>query len=220
MQPLPWSRLYRYRKQVARRFGSIWGLPVRKRYHTVLSEHGRDGMRVLEIGAGDRGLEDRLSRQWPKTQYRSFDIDREQRHDFYSLDEIDGEFDLVCMFEVIEHVPMQQALAILAQAFAVLAPGGLLMVTTPNTYCPPNYLRDATHITPWCYDELGGVVRSVGFDVEHIFRLYHDPLLRKFLRRFLFFPIHYSLRIDFAKQIMLVASKPVLPAADGNPEHG
>jgi len=205
---LPWSRLFECRKKVASRYPSIWRIPVRKRYHTVLEAVGRDGMQVLEVGAGDRGLERRLLRVWPATSYRSFDIDRERFHDFYRLEDVRGEYDLVCMFEVVEHVRPEQVFSILDRALSVLRPGGLLLVTTPNIFCPPNYLRDATHVTPWCYDELGGIALLSGFEIVDLFRLYHDALLHKLMRRILFFPVHYSLRIDFAKQIMLVARKP------------
>jgi hypothetical protein len=37
MTDLDWGRLYLPRREVARRFGGIWSLPLVKRYHTVLA---------------------------------------------------------------------------------------------------------------------------------------------------------------------------------------
>lgn len=206
--PISWSELYAARRAVQERYRKIWHLPIAKRYSPVLYRYGRDGARVLEIGAGDRGLQRRMTEWWPGTQYRSYDIDPNTQQDFHRLEDITGEYDIICMFEVIEHVRPEVAGEILAKCHTVMAPGGLLFVTTPNVYYPPNYLRDATHITPWCYDELGAVVLMAGFELNIIYRLYHDPLVAKFLHRVLFYPLHRMIGIDFAKQIILIAKKP------------
>lgn len=206
--PVNWSQLFKYRRETERRFGSIWQLPIRKRYIRVLTRYCTDASHVLELGAGERAVGEGLRLRHSSLVYRSMDIDRSNQHDFYSLDEISGEYDLVCMFEVIEHISPELALTMLQKAWAALKPGGHLFVSTPNIYYPPNYLRDATHITPWCYDELGGIARLAGFEVEHLYRLYNDSLLGKFVHRVLCYPLHRAMGIDFAKQIMLVARKP------------
>ena len=202
-----WSELFNHRVETRRRFGSIWKLPIAKRYNRVLQNYTNDSSHVLELGAGGRGVGEALQMRHSSLVYRSMDIDRNNHHDFYSLDEITGEYDVVCMFEVIEHVRPELALSMLQKAYSALKPGGTLLVTTPNIYNPPNYLRDATHITPWCYDELGGVARLAGFEVEQLYRLYNDSVLGKLLHRVIGYPLHRLVNIDFAKQIMLVAKK-------------
>ena len=60
-----WSNLYQHRRAVAERYpAGIWSVPLEKRYHTVLDRLGRRGMRVLEIGAGARALQQRLQARW------------------------------------------------------------------------------------------------------------------------------------------------------------
>lgn len=208
MTTINWSQLFKFRQEISKRYPAIWGLPIAPRYSDVLLGTDIKPATLLEVGAGDRGLQKKVVQRWPDCQYASFDIDEHGNHDFSELSEITGEYDLICMFEVIEHVRPEVALDILTKCLEVLKPGGQMMITTPNIFYPPGYLRDATHITPWCYDELGGIARLAGFEVSQLYRLYKEAILKRLLRRYLAYPLFRLLRIDFAKQIMLVAAKP------------
>jgi len=205
---IDWSILYRKRKEISAKFGTIWHLPIRKRYHTVLLPLGGKGVRLLEIGAGDRKLKNLLTKNWGETNYHSCDIDKNYPHDFHDISLIAGEYDIVCAFELIEHLGLKEARELLEKIFQLLPPGGKIVLTTPNIYYPPGFLRDVTHMTPWCYDELGGMLSLAGFNVTHIYRLYNDSLLKKFVKRILFYSLFRLLGIDFAKQIIVVAEKP------------
>lgn len=209
MENIDWSNLYQHRKKISRQFGSVWKLPVEKRYHSVLKVLGKSGCKVLEIGAGDKKLRHRLKREWGNLQYFSCDLDSQFDHDFKSIAAIEGEYDLICAFELVEHLTLDDASAMLKKCFAHMSAGGKLMLTTPNIYYPPAYLRDATHITPFCYDELGGLVEKSGFTVTKICRLYHDALIKKLVKRILLYPLFRVMNIDFAKQIAVVAIKDV-----------
>jgi hypothetical protein len=76
-----------------------------------------------------------------------------------------------------------------------------LVLSTPNVFHPPAYLRDVTHRTPLCYDELAGLVTGAGLEIEHVYRIYNDPLPRMLLRRYAFGWLFRLLGIDFARQI-------------------
>ena len=203
-----WQQLYRHRRAIAQRFGAIWDIPVRKRYHQVLSDLGEAGISLLEIGAGNRGLAQRMGNYWSHFDYRSCDIDDTYEHDFGHISKIEGRYDVICAFEVIEHMPLQEAADMLVKLRQHLKPGGRLVLTTPNTFYPPAFLRDATHITPFCFDELAGLVNLAGFRVQSIYRLYHDALFKKFIRRIVMYPLFRLLGIDYAKQILVVAENP------------
>lgn len=148
MPDIEWSQLYKNRQAVADRYRSIWQVPLKKRYSNVLFDLSTKPQAVLEFGAGARKLEDKVKKRWPGCEYASFDIDESRFHDFYKLEAVSGEYDIVCMFEVIEHVRPELAVEMLSKSFEVLNSGGLLVVTTPNIFYPPAFLRDATHITP------------------------------------------------------------------------
>ena len=206
-----WSEQYKLRREAAQRFGRIFALPIEKRVRDVLLQCVDDRARVLEVGAGDRRVGELLRGNREGVDYRSMDIDPRGEHDYRSLDEIDRAFDCVFAFEVVEHIAAEEIPGWLARLAELLAPGGRLVLSTPNTYYPPAYLRDVTHRTPLCYDELAALAAAAGLEVQRIARVYHDPVHRTLLRRYLFGWLFEMIGIDFARQIILVARK---PAAD------
>ena len=206
---IDWQQLYKHRKAAEKTFGAIWDVPIKKRYHTVLADEGGPGVSLLEVGAGDRALSTTMQKYWGKFEYKSCDIDPSFDHDFSHSREIEGEYDLIAIFEMIEHVSLEDAAELLTDCFEHLTHGGSIVLTTPNTFYPPAYLRDATHITPFCYDELAGVLSLCGFEIKAIYRLHHDAVLKKFLKRVVFYPLYRLLGIDFAHQIAVVATKPL-----------
>jgi SAM-dependent methyltransferase len=206
---IDWSQLYESRKSIAKSFGEIWQIPIARRYYNVLRTLGGGSTSLLEVGAGDRGLKPKMEAYWGPYEYTSCDIDSQYDHDFNDIDEVEGEFDLICAFEMIEHVSLEDAHHIISQCYQLSVPGGQIALTTPNIYYPPGFLRDATHRTAFCYDELGGLLLICGYEVTAIYRLYHDSILKKLIKRVLMYPIFRALGIDFAHQIIVIGRKPV-----------
>jgi hypothetical protein len=54
-----------------------------------------------------------------------------------------------------------------------------------------------------------------GYEVTAIYRLYHDSILKKLIKRVLMYPIFRALGIDFAHQIIVVGRKPVSEQISG-----
>lgn len=204
---IDWSLLYQNRKQVAKQFGTLWQLPIKKRHHQVVREYSLANSSWLEIGAGSRNLKPIIEECNQSCQYKSYDIDQRNFHDFYSLEEIKGQYDRIVMLEVIEHITLDHAAEVLQRCFSVLKPNGKILISTPNIYYPPAFLRDVTHITPWAYDELGGFLQLNGFSVENIYRIYHDALIRKIPTLTFMRPVHKLMGIDYSKQIIIVAAR-------------
>src|SRR5688572_13195575 len=53
--------------------------------------------RILEIGAGDRSFEPELRARGFAGLFRTMDVDRNQRFDYYSMDDVTETFDAVIM---------------------------------------------------------------------------------------------------------------------------
>ena len=167
----------------------------------------QEGEKILDIGASNRNLRERLRRHFPKLIYKSMDIDRGQFHDFYSLEEIQESFDVVFLFEVIEHLGLEEGIRLLKKSYDLLSEGGRLILTTPNVFNPSRFWRDATHKVAYCYDELGGLLLAQGFQIRAMYRTYNDAFYRYLFRLYVMAPLHRYLCIDFAKTILVIAEK-------------
>jgi len=202
-----WSRLFEYRSSVHKRYSRLWDLrSVRKRVPFIL-KYLREGESVLEVGAFNRDLADRIKKHCPQVRYKSMDIDPTYPHDYASFEEIKETFDLVLLFEVIEHLTPDDGREMVAKIHGVLRQGGRVIVTTPNVYTPGQYWKDITHLTPYHYEELGGAFLRQGFELVEINRLHSEPFLRFFLKAYFFLPLFRFLGVDFTKSILLVARK-------------
>lgn len=204
---LPWSRLFEYRDQVHHRYPQIWDLKILRKRLPLMLKHIKDGEKILDIGASNRNLEGRLKRHYPNLIYKSMDIDQDQFHDFYSLEEIKESFDVIFLFEVIEHLNLEEGVGLLKKVYELLQEGGRFILTTPNIFNPNRFWRDATHQVAYCYDELGGLLLSQGFSIIAMYRTYNDVFHRYLFRVYVMAPLHRYLGIDFAKSILIIAEK-------------
>lgn len=206
-QGISWGRLFEYRDQIHQRYPEIWDLRILRKRFPLILKIVRDGDKVLDIGASERDLQGRLKRHLPKLIYKSMDVDQEKFQDFYSLEEIQETFDVIFLFEVIEHLPLEEGIQILRRAYDFLCDGGRLILTTPNVFNPSRFWRDATHKVAYCYDELGGLLLAQGFQIKAMYRTYNDAFHRYFIRLYVGAFLHRYLGIDFAKSILVVAEK-------------
>ncbi|MCJ7665016.1 MAG: methyltransferase domain-containing protein [Desulfobacterales bacterium] len=204
---IDWTDLINYRDQIHERYPQIWDVKLIKRPSGLLKRLLRPGMRILEVGASDKRMEKKVQDVYPDILYKSMDIDRSVNHDYYSLEDINGQFDLIILFEVIEHLALEQGMEMLRRLNDLLVDGGRLIISTPNVYNPSRFWYDATHKTAYSYEELGGIVLSQGFEVLGIYRTFHASLVKYFLRLTIFYPLHRILNVDFAKSIVVLAQR-------------
>jgi len=201
------SKLFEYRSQIHRRYAEIWDLKiVRKRLPFIL-KYLRDGEAVLEIGAYDRKLGDRIKKHFPHVLYKSLDIDPSYSHDYTSIDEVKEEFNMVLLFELIEHLDRENGRKMVDKIFEILKPGGRVILTTPNIYTPGQYWKDVSHLTPYHYEELGGLFLSRRFESIDLFRYFNAPFIHYVMKVYLLFPVFRFLGIDFTKSILLLARR-------------
>lgn len=207
MATLSWSTIFRNRADVHKIYPDIWDLKIVRKRLPFMLKYIKDGDKILDIGASSRDLEMRIKKHRPQIVYKSMDIDREQFHDFYAMEEIQESFDVIFLFEVIEHLSLEEGMRLLQRIYGLLNAGGRLILTTPNTFNPGRFWRDATHRVAYCYDELGGLLLGQDFKIKGMYRTYNDALHRYLFRVYAMSPLHRYLGIDFAKSILVVAEK-------------
>ncbi|NOZ19788.1 MAG: methyltransferase domain-containing protein [Planctomycetes bacterium] len=206
-ETLGWAKAHRLRLVARTRYQSIWSLGIVSRAEDLVLDGAEGPVSLLDIGAGNRGLDERLRKAHPELAYKSLDTDETHPHDYRDLAEVKEEFDRAVMFEVIEHLPHAEGIEMLRRVRSVLRKGGLLFVSTPNVYHPFQYFRDASHVTPYAYEELGAAVLAAGFQLERMYRIHSGTLLEKAAKRWLGGWLFRFLGIDFAPGIVAVARK-------------
>ncbi len=199
-----WASLYGFRRQMRRKFPNFWRIKVIKKTFDIVNPCLKKDSRILDVGSGNRQIGDKLKTVYPGIIYRSMDIDRDRFHDYYSLDDVKEKFDIVLLFEVIEHLEFDEAVKMLERIKHLLIPGGRLILTTPNVYHPNRYW-EYSHKVSYRYDELGALLLGLGYTVERIYRIYNDAIIQRLIRVYLMAPIHHYFSIDFAISIAIVA---------------
>jgi len=111
------------------------------------------------------------------------------------------------LFEVIEHLGLEEGREMVAKIYKILNPGGRVILTTPNIHTPGQYWKDATHLTPYHYEELGGLFLSQYFEIVEICRIFRKSAFKFFLKVILLPFLFRFLGIDFSESIILVARK-------------
>ena len=204
---MQWGEQFQWREKVHHLYPEIWSLRiVRKRLPTIL-KYLKDGESVLEIGAFNRELGERIKQYYSHIHYKSMDIDPTYPHDYSSLEEIRETFDVILLFEVIEHLALEEGREMVARIHQILKGGGRLIMTTPNIFTPGQYWKDATHRMAYHYEELGALFLRQQYELIEICRLFNEPFIKYFLKVYLFPPLFRLLGIDFTKSILLVAKK-------------
>ena len=204
---LSWSVLYKYRRVVRGMYKTVYKIPLKKKLLSVVSGELSGSESVLDVGASDRSLGDKVLKLHPNATYKTMDLDKEVHHDYYSLDGIEESFDIIVLAEVIEHIELEEGVQFLRKLNGLLKSGGKIIVTTPNIHHPNIWMRDADHKVPYRYDVLGSVLMETGFAVTKIFRIYNEQFIRRFIRLYITSFVHRYFDIDFAKSIVVVAQK-------------
>jgi len=201
-----WSKLYETRKVIRENFPDFWKLCIIRKPIDAVREFMQEGDTVLDIGSYNRGLLKKLREYYSSFCYKSMDIDRDKEHDYYSLEEIDEKFDIVFLFEVIEHLNLQEGVSMLKKVNDILKRNGKVILTTPNVYHPNRYW-ECSHKVSYRHDEIGGLMEYAGLKVVRIYRIYNDSFFRRLFRIYIASAIHQYFSIDFAKSILIVGEK-------------
>jgi hypothetical protein len=206
-----WSSLFSHRDRIHKRFPEVWDIPLVKKRSHLLRGLLREGINLLDVGAGMKGMKAEIENLGFKLTYKSMDIDSSNIHDYYDISTIQEKFDVILMFEVIEHMSLQAGLDLLKRLHAITNDKGIIILSTPNIFNPARYMRDATHQTFYAYDELCGLLNIAGFEIQDVYRSYNDAFHRYLVKVCLLGWLFRFLGIDYAYSIFAVGEKKELP---------
>ena len=202
-----WSSLFSYRDKIHKRYSEVWDIPLVKKRSHLLKGMLRDGMTLLDIGAGMKGMKAEIANLGIRLTYKSMDVDRSNPHDYYDVESISERFDAIIMFEVIEHMSLQEGLDLMKKLYSIMNEKGIIILSTPNIFNPGRYMRDATHKTFYAYDELCGLLNITGFNIKEVYRSYNDAIHRYFIKVYMLGWLFRFLGIDYAYSIFVVGEK-------------
>jgi SAM-dependent methyltransferase len=207
-EQVSWSDLTRWRAECHRRFGAILDLPIVDLGAELRSMAGAASS-VLDVGAG-KELPLKAFVDTASTAYRSLDSDPSGTFDYAHVSEIPaGErFDLAVANQLLEHLTIPEAIETVAGVGRVLAPGGRFAATVPNPSHPVRYWADATHVTPWPINDLYGLFRESGLEVERLVRYGKRRLPWRPLRRMIVKTVATELRVDWCDSLLIVGRPP------------
>jgi len=132
--------------------------------------------KMLDIGAGDRALENLLRQKGFQGTYKSLDIDQTIDRDFKDSSEIREKFDIICMLELIEHLELDEGIKYFELAKKLLNNNGYLYISTPNIFHPTYFWKDPTHIQHYPIGFLYGILKLLGFHNIELYRIIEtDP---------------------------------------------
>ncbi|MDR2018052.1 MAG: class I SAM-dependent methyltransferase [Syntrophobacterales bacterium] len=202
-----WSKLFSYRYRIHKKYKEIWEVPLVKKRSILLKRYLKDGMAVLDAGAGMKGIKDEIADLGIHVTYKSMDIDRSNEHDFYDVADIHEKFDAIIMFEVIEHLDLENGLQFLKGLSEKVKDKGIIIVSTPNIFNPSRYMRDSTHKIFYGYDELCGLLNLAGFGIKDVCRSFNDAIHRYILKVHILGWLFRVLSIDYALSVFVVGEK-------------
>ncbi|MEM0360268.1 MAG: hypothetical protein QXK06_02940 [Candidatus Diapherotrites archaeon] len=192
-----WQEYNKYRKEKIE-WLDFRKIPIStKKSLELLLETIPETARVIEIGAGEKWLEKELAKK--RCIYKSMDIDKTFKHDFYSLSSIKGKFDFAVMLSVVEHLSLEEALAYFSKISRL---SENLILTTNNPYFPLGFFfDDATHKQPYTPRTLYALLRLSDFKEIEIYRI--SPSRLNSLKH----AISLFTNLDFAPELFVYAKK-------------
>ena len=161
----------------------IWQLNVVPHENVVLLNEINAEDRVLDLGCGSGWVEKQvLIPNGFKGEYVGYDVelDKPDFKAYSSWEELraaEKRFDVVLALNFIEHLEMEEAVALLEDAVTnLMKPHSKIIVMTPNVFCFDYLFKDPQHKTFWPYDALFGLLKALGFKEVELWRCkgYHS----------------------------------------------
>lgn len=215
------TRAYRdYWERKRLRSGSMPNFPVQRWWESdglsqieqIYFDAVREASSLLDVGAGDLRMKRKLTAAGYVGEYHTQDIGPEYDHTYRDLKEVERRYGAVLCLDVIEHLSLEQGLALLERLVDLLEPGGSLIIQTPNARCVRSpFGWDMTHLHLYNVEDLWAYTTAAGLETR-AYRVVFAPRRRSPLAALRFalgaFIITGLLGADYADNIAVLARKP------------
>jgi predicted SAM-dependent methyltransferase len=200
--------------------GSNPQFPVRRWWQTdglsdieqLFYEVVRDRPHLLDVGAGDLRIMNKLQQAGYRGEYHTLDTGTEGEYTYRDLREVSRAYSAILCLDVIEHLPLREGLTLLNQMTSILPPGGVLVVQTPNAYYVPDPLSwDMTHVHKYNLPDLWAHFTCQGFDVAGyrvVLRERRQGPIEALRSGIVAYVKKKILACDYANNIVLIVRKP------------
>jgi SAM-dependent methyltransferase len=168
-------------------FSSTWSVAHFIRFLSFaqrIISHGAES--ILDVGFGDNALVKFLERLGYTGSYCGIDINETYvaaaqasthpfptKYEFKNIYSVDGQFDVVVLGEVIEHVPKAEGGKFLAKAKSLLSKNGIILLSTPNKQ-GGQLVWPRDHEDEYEYLELKALCAKEGLIVDHEYGLWNN----------------------------------------------
>ncbi len=165
---------------------------------------------ILDYGAGDGALKHKFIAKGFTGRYETFDIAEDHDGTIVDPADIQGQFDAIFCLEVIEHMTLNDYVALMDSFQTWLKPNGLLIISTPNPLCvTPMWNGDAGHIQQYPLGDLCADLSIRGFQSEP-FRVVlgnRPTQMRARARALVRKTLCYLLSVDYANGLLVLAQR-------------
>ncbi|PIN99961.1 hypothetical protein COT72_03955 [archaeon CG10_big_fil_rev_8_21_14_0_10_43_11] len=198
MKSIDWTSLTRYSKEFKpiRRYPLIYG-----NIKEFIAREALPNAKILDIGGADKNMKKTMKNKI--CVYKSFDIDKRNTHDFYSIHKINGRYNIVLMIGILDHLELSDVYTYLKKSYDVLDDNGLLFIQVSNVYHPTSQRHDPQHRTYLPGKNLYSLLKILGFKNITIIRNGVHKNFKLPLKRIL----SWALDIDYAPYLLIEAKK-------------
>jgi hypothetical protein len=127
----------------------------------------RGASSLLDVGAGDLRVMRKFQSAGFRGEYHTLDIGPEGRYTYRDIAEVTRPYTAIVCLDTLEHLPLADGTALLKRMIALLSPGGVLILQSPNAaYLPDPRSWDMTHVHIYNLPDLWAFFRCEGMQVE------------------------------------------------------
>ncbi len=218
MEGNPAYRTYWRRKEMLRR--SFPTFPVRRWWESeglcdieqVYFDAIQGARSLLDVGAGDLRVRKKFQAAGFHGEYHTQDIGTEGSYTYADLKDVNRRYEAILCLDVLEHLSLVDALTLVDTMVRLLAPGGTLVIQTPNAaYIPDPRSWDMTHIHVFNLPDLHAYLTCEKLEVAGyrvVLAARKEGLVKRMKRATTSYVKQKILGCDFANNIAIVARAP------------